>query len=97
MSIELHIERLVIDESLLGGERAGNVRAALEGELGRLLTQPGALAAMRTLGAVAALPPETLPPADLPHERLGSRIATAVRHALGIPATMRERSVTGHD
>ena len=32
MSIELHIERLVLDEALLGGERAGNVRAALEGQ-----------------------------------------------------------------
>lgn len=43
MSIELHIERLVLDEALLGGERAGNVRAALEGELARLLTRPGAV------------------------------------------------------
>ncbi|KRE82946.1 hypothetical protein ASG75_15510 [Rhodanobacter sp. Soil772] len=88
MSIELHIERLVIDEAALGGERAGSVRTALECELGRLLAQPGAAGALRGLGAVATLPPATLPPASHPHDRLGMRIATAVQHGLGIiPAT----------
>ncbi|MGN6706162.1 MAG: hypothetical protein ACTHJO_08890 [Rhodanobacter sp.] len=89
MSIELHIERLVIDEAALGGERGGSVRAALEGELARLLAQPGAAAALRGLGAVAALPPATLPPASHPHERLGVRIATAVQRGLGIPPAAR--------
>jgi len=84
VSIELHIERLVIDEAALGGERAGSVRTALEAELGRLLAQPGAAAALRSLGAAAALPPVTLPSAGHPHERLGPRIATAVQHGLGI-------------
>ena len=84
MSIELHIERLVLDEALLGGERAGNVRAALEGELARLLTRPGAVDALRGLGAVATLPPARLPTASDPHERLGPRIATAVQRGLGI-------------
>lgn len=89
MSIELHIERLVIDEALLGGERAGSVRAALEYELGRLLAQPGAADALRGLGAVATLPPATLPPASPPHDRLGMRIATAVQHGLGITPALR--------
>ncbi|MBT2145756.1 MULTISPECIES: hypothetical protein [unclassified Rhodanobacter] len=84
MSIELHIERLVIDEAALGGERAGSVRAALESELARLLAQPGAVGALRGLGAVAALPPAKLPTASHPHERLGPRIATAVQRGLGI-------------
>lgn len=84
MSIELHIERLVIDEAALGGERAGSVRAALECELGRLLAQPGAADTLRGLGAAATLPPATLPLASHPHERLGPRIATAVQHGLGI-------------
>ncbi|GAA0890004.1 hypothetical protein [Rhodanobacter soli] len=84
MSIELHIERLVIDEAALGGERAGSVRAALEGELGRLLAQPGAVDALRGLGAVATLPPATLPTASHLRDRLGVRIATAVQHGLGI-------------
>jgi len=89
VSIELHIERLVIDEAALGGERGGSVRTALEAELGRLLAQPGAAAALRSLGAAAALPPATLPPAGHPHERLGPRIATAVQHGLGITPAAR--------
>ncbi|THD06284.1 hypothetical protein [Rhodanobacter lindaniclasticus] len=89
MSIALHIERLVVDEAVLAGERAGSVRAALEVELGRLLAQPGASAALRGLGAIAALPPAALPPAGHPHERLGPRIATAVQHSLGIPPAAR--------
>ncbi len=84
MSIVLHIERLVIDEAVLGGERAGSVRVALERELALRLAQPGAVDTLRGLGAIAALPPVTLPPASLPHDRLGMRIATAVQHGLGI-------------
>ena len=84
MSIELHIERLVIDEAALGGERAGRVRAALESELGRLMAQPGTVDALRGLGAVATLPPVTLPTASHLHDRLGVRIAMAVQHGLGI-------------
>ncbi|MFC5437152.1 hypothetical protein ACFPME_11330 [Rhodanobacter umsongensis] len=89
MSIELHIERLVIDEAALGGERAADVRAAIERELARRLAQPGAVDALRGLGAVATLPPATLPTAGHPHERLGVRIATAVQHGLGIPPAAR--------
>ena len=89
MSIELHIERLVLDEALLGGERADSVRATLEGELVRLLAQPGAVDTLRGLGAMAALSAATLPSASHPHERLGPRIATAVQHGLGIPPAAR--------
>ena len=88
MSIVLHIERLVIDEAVLGGERAGNVRAAIERELARTLAQPGALDTLRGLGAIAALPAAMLPPAGHRRDRIGMRIATAVQHGLGItPAT----------
>lgn len=85
MSIVLHIERLVLDETLLGGERAGSVRAALERELTKLLAQPGAVDALRGLGTVAALPPALLPVATPPQPTLGPRIATAVQQGLGIP------------
>ena len=88
MSIVLHIERLVIDEAVLGGERAGSVRATIERELAQTLAQPGSADALRSLGAIAALPPATLPPAGHMHDRLGTRIATALQHGLGItPAT----------
>jgi len=89
VSIELHIERLVIDEAALGGEHAAGVRAAIERELARRLAQPGAVDALRGLGAVDTLPSATLPPVSRPHERLGPRIATAVQHGLGITPVTR--------
>jgi hypothetical protein len=84
MSIELHIERLVIDEALLGGERAANVRAAIERELTRRLAPPGAAVTLRDLGTVAELPPASLSAATYRHEPLGSRIATVVQSSLGL-------------
>jgi hypothetical protein len=81
MSILLHIERLVLDQALLGDERAGAVRMAIEQELSQRLAQPGALAALRGLGAVAAVPAASLPPAST-RERLGSRVASAVHGSL---------------
>lgn len=86
MSIELHIERLVLDEALLGGERAGDVRAALESEMTRLLSRPGAVDALRDMGDVAVLPPAPLPSTVHPHDRLAPRIAVAVQQSLGIPS-----------
>ncbi len=84
MSIVLHIERLVLDEALLGSERAGAVRTAIESELAQRLAQPGAIDALRGIGAVTTLPPATLPAPAHPRERLGPRIATAMREGLGI-------------
>lgn len=86
MSIELHIERLVIDAALLGGERAADVRAALERELARRLATPGAAAALRGLGALESLSPQPLVRARHSRELLGGRIADAVGGGLGIAA-----------
>lgn len=83
MKIELHIERLVLDQTLLGAERASAVRAAIEHELGRLLATPDAFGELRGIGHVASLPPALLPPAAHPREALGPRIAAAVQHGLG--------------
>lgn len=84
MRIELHIDRLVLDGALLGGERTADVRAALQRELTALLGVPGALEALRGLGAVDALPPLRLGQARHARDRLGGRIATAVGQGLGI-------------
>lgn len=84
MNIQLHIERLVLDEALLGGERAPAVRAAIEQQLGRLLAAPGALTALQRIGSVDSLPPAPLPAATGPRDRLGPRIAMAVQSGLGI-------------
>lgn len=84
MSIVLHIERLVLDEALLNGERAGAVRTAIERELAQRLAQPGAIGALRSIGTVETLPSATLPAPAHPRERLGTRIATAMHQGLSI-------------
>ena len=88
MSIVLHIEWLVLDQALLGDERASAVRTEIERELSLRLRQPGAVDALRGMGAVAALPTGTLP-AVLARERLGSRVATAVQGSLGVSRELR--------
>jgi hypothetical protein len=94
MSIVLHIERLVLDEALLGGERASTVRAGLERELTQLLAQTGTVDMLRHLGAIDTLPPASLLPASDSQGRLGPRIAAAVRLGLGVPgATAAHRQV----
>ena len=84
MSIVLHIERLVIDEALLGGERASNVRATIECELARRLARPGGIDALRGIDAVAALPTVALPQPAPMQGPLGARIAMAVQQGLGL-------------
>ena len=84
MSIVLHIERLVLDESLLGKERPVAVRMAIERELRQQLARPGATVRLRDIGTVAELPATALPAADHARERLGPRIATAVSNSLGV-------------
>lgn len=84
MSVQLHIERLVLDEALLGDERAPAVRAAIEQQLGRLLAGQDASIALQRIGSVASLPHAVLLAASHPHDRLGSRIATAVQRSLGV-------------
>jgi hypothetical protein len=85
MSIVLHIERLVLDEALVGSERPGAMRMAIEHELLRQLAQPATAERLRNLGAVDELPTVALPAARYPREHLGSRVAIAVRDGLGVP------------
>lgn len=87
MRIELHIERLLLDDALLGGERAAAVRSAIELELAGRLAGPEAQSALRAIGRVASLPPTALPQARHPKDPLGPRIATAVSRALGVGGT----------
>ncbi|MEP6897875.1 MAG: hypothetical protein ABI870_05040 [Rhodanobacter sp.] len=96
MSIVLHIERLVIDEALLGGERADRVQATIERELTRRLMHAGAVESLRGLGAVAVLSALPLLPAAHRGEPLGARIAAAVQGSLGLPGANHGRSVTRH-
>lgn len=96
MSIALHIERLVIDEALLWGERADRVRAMVESELAQQLAHPGALERLRGLGALDSLPAATLLPAAHPRGQLGTRIAAAVGQGLRLPDASHGMSETRH-
>jgi hypothetical protein len=84
MSIVLHIERLVIDEALLEGQRPGTVRSVLERELTQRLAQPGAVDTLRGVGTVTSLPPMPLASAGRLCEPLGMRIAVALQRGLGV-------------
>jgi hypothetical protein len=87
MSIELRIERLVIDEALLGGERGSDVRAALQRELTHWLAAPGAREALVGRGTTNELPSLRLAPTRQGRgEPLGARIAAALGEGLGIEA-----------
>lgn len=86
MSIVLHIERLVLDEAVLGGERASKVRADMERELQRQLSSPGAVHALPGIGSVASLSPCGLPDAGHVRGGIGGRIAAAVGQGLGVGA-----------
>ncbi|MET3653947.1 hypothetical protein [Dyella japonica] len=87
MSVVLHIERLVLDESLLGSEHAGAVRAAIERELKQRLAQPGMVEALLGLGHVDAMPAVALPAPTQQREGLAPRIARAVQHGLSPSST----------
>lgn len=82
MSIELHIERLVVDAAVLGSEPPASVRAVIERALARQLALPGAIDKLRGIGAVDRLPPVS---AGSPREAPGARIAAAVGTGLGLP------------
>ena len=86
MRIELRIDRLLVDESLLGKESPGGVRLSLERELTRLLSSPGAAEALQRIGAVDALRPGDLPAARWQRDGLGTRVATVVGRGLGLEA-----------
>lgn len=95
MTVRLHIDRVVVDEALLRGERHADVRAALEEALRERLAGPGAADALRRLGAMASLPPVSLPAAMPTQGTLGARIAAGAGDALGLagkaPAARRPR------
>lgn len=82
MSIQLHIERLVLDEALMAGERPARVSEAITQELSRRLAHPGTAQTLLGLGNAASRQPIALPPPSHPGDRLGQRIADAVHQSL---------------
>lgn len=85
MKIELRIERLVLDAEWLGVNARDAVADAIRMELSHLLAQPGAIDALRTIGAVDALPALTLTAgAESTRHGAGLAVAHALAGALGV-------------
>ena len=85
MKIELRIERLVLDAEWLGANARDAVAGAIRMELAHLLAQPGAADALRTIGAVDALPALTLTAgAESTRHGAGLAVAQALAGALRI-------------
>lgn len=84
MSITLHIDRLVVDQALLGDGGAVALRQGIERELSLRLMQGGTVEGLRHLGAVAELPPCRLPRATHPGDGLAARIASGIYLGLGV-------------
>ena len=82
MKVALHIERLVLDEALLGPESARDVSALIERELAHRLAEPAAAARLARIGAVDRLHA----PAAGTRGALGMRVASAVGESLAGPA-----------
>jgi hypothetical protein len=81
-SVQLHIERLVVDESLLVGGRSGALQAAMETELARLLTEHGLTPHSDT--AIPSLTARNIQVAGQARPaQLGQQIAHAVYTAIG--------------
>jgi hypothetical protein len=83
MKVMLHIERLVLDEAVLGSEPARDVGASIERELARRFAEPGAAERLARIGAVDRLPA----PASGTRGALGTRVASAVGETLAGPPT----------
>jgi hypothetical protein len=84
MNIRLHIERLVLDGLPVTAAQAPRVKAAIEAELGRLLSEGGV---SLQLASGAALPSVNAPVVQSPRGvtpvQLGTRIAQSVFAGVG--------------
>jgi hypothetical protein len=94
MSINVHIERLILDNLPVKGSDGSIVQAAVETELARLLTEQGLPGV--SSGAVPYL---SGPPIELARDtkpaHLGHQIARAIHTGVGpAPATPRPRTST---
>ena len=80
-SVELHIERLIVDESLLSDGRSHKLQTAIESELTRLVRENGLTGLTST--ALCSLPARNMSVArQAPNTQIGRQIARTVYAAL---------------
>jgi hypothetical protein len=84
MNINLHIERLILDGLPLDSAQGVHVRAAVEAELARLLSEQGLAGALQAGGLVPAVPaaPIQFVQGGSPAQ-IGTQIAQSVYSSIG--------------
>jgi len=86
MTINLHIERIILDGLPLEAHHGPIVRAAIEAELARLLAAQGLPPALHAGGALPALRAAPIAIADAATpDAIGQQIARSVYGGLGEP------------
>jgi hypothetical protein len=82
MNIRLHIERLVLDGLPVTRAEAPRVKAAMEAELGRLLSEGGVSSELAAGGATPSVNAADIHVSPAP-TRLGTQIAQSVYAGIG--------------
>jgi hypothetical protein len=95
MSLRVHIERLVVDEAVLGQLRPSALRTAVEDALRRELAKAGAPERLARLGRIDALAPAALAPARHGGDGLAARLAATVGASLGAGTSTPRRAKGG--
>jgi hypothetical protein len=86
MNINLHIERLILDGLPLTHAQGALVQAAVEAELGRMLSERGLAAGLQAGGALPSLAADALHlNAGSTPAQIGQQIAQAVYGGIGQP------------
>lgn len=84
MNVELHINQLVLDGFTLTPHERALLRAAVEGELTRLLSEGGIGASWQSGGAVGSMRADSVHlPADNSPALIGEQIARSVYSGIG--------------
>jgi hypothetical protein len=83
MSVNLHIERLILDGLVVPDGDGPHIAAAVETELARLLGTSGLEASLRSSGAWPSVPAGSIRSAATKSAPLGRQIAKAVYQGIG--------------
>jgi hypothetical protein len=83
MSINVHIERLILDGPYFGSAQGTAIGAAVEVELGRLLAKGGVESSFQAGGAWASTPASMVELRSKNPAQLGQQIALAVYQGIG--------------
>jgi hypothetical protein len=98
MKIELHIERLVLDDLPVTSAEGPRVRAAVESELARLLAAGSVIRELISGGAVPRVdaPRISIGPRERP-DAIGRAVARSVHAGIGNTAIRTPGAPDGHD